>query len=65
MAKCPYCTEDVKIVVGEHVSISTSKDSLNGVSLSCGDCGKLLSVQIDPLRLKQDLISEILSILQQ
>ncbi len=50
MAKCPYCEEEVSFVLINEIEIRRTPD-LNGpqgVTYSCPNCQKILSVQYDP-----------------
>jgi len=61
MGKCPYCERLLNDVVIEEITargfLQTS--GWRAISYSCPHCHKIISVQIDPIALKNDLLNEI------
>lgn len=69
-AKCPYCGVHVNSVVMERIIVKPnfytgSGGEYGGVSYACSACRKVLSVSIDPIALKHDLLEEISEIAPQ
>ena len=63
--KCPKCAKTVSVVRIEDVSVNVGfQPSWNGISFCCQSCGSVLSVGIDPIALKADLVREIVAALQ-
>lgn len=59
--KCPKCGEVVSSVRIEDVDVSLSSQiTWRGVSYCCPSCNAVLSVQIDPVALKTDIINVIM-----
>lgn len=59
--KCPKCEKTVSTVNIEHVDINESfRKKWHGVSLVCSHCDAVLGVAIDPIAMKNDVVSEIL-----
>lgn len=63
MAKCPKCDASVTKVDLQNVSIKAKPNAWNGVAYCCSSCGCVLSVAIDPIAIKNDIVSEILEAL--
>ena len=57
--ECPKCGKTVSAVNGEHVNVKTSGKTLHGLSYYCQSCNAVLSVTIDPVALKTDIVDEI------
>jgi hypothetical protein len=61
MAECPKCGRTVRTVKGEAVSIDGGPGHRwNGLSYNCPHCSAILSVSIDPMSVKSDIVAEIL-----
>jgi hypothetical protein len=60
MALCPYCKAKITSVRAEDASVATVGMAWNGVSYSCPSCQSVLSVGIDQISLKADIVKEIL-----
>ena len=59
MARCPKCESPVSYVSIQPVSAKSSQASWYGITYSCPSCDSVLSVSIDPIALKNDIVSEI------
>ncbi len=59
-AKCPYCDGALPRVTGGHttVTIPGGKD-YNGIVYACPKCQKALSVQIDPLAVRTEIVAQV------
>lgn len=60
--KCPKCDKTITNVKIEDVKVGTvgSTNKLRGISYLCPSCNAVLSVQIDPVALKTDIINGVL-----
>ncbi len=59
--KCPKCEKLLTNVKVEHVDINEGfSPKWHGVSLVCPFCSTILSVAIDPVALKTDMVNEVL-----
>ncbi len=60
--KCPKCENTVLYVNAENVEIRTGAggETWNGISYKCPLCETILSVSIDPVALKTDILSDVL-----
>jgi hypothetical protein len=61
--KCPKCGNLVASVTLNEVSVNTIGMIWRGVTYSCQSCNSVLSVGIDPVSLKSDLVDEIAALL--
>ena len=62
LGKCPKCEQHISSVKIEHVDVKEGiigPASWHGVSYLCPSCNSVLSVQIDPIALKADIVSEL------
>ena len=60
MATCPKCDHSIQSLNYESINLTqTFKTSYAGVALCCPNCHAVLSVQFDPLALKNDLVQEL------
>jgi hypothetical protein len=58
--KCPKCDSAITKVVAGHVSVEVPMgDSWNGIAYACPSCRTVLSVQIDPIALKNDIVDDL------
>lgn len=57
--KCPYCEATVSEVKISTVSCKGPERTYHGISYSCGSCGKVLSVAIDPIAVKSDTVDMV------
>ena len=58
--KCPKCDTAVAKVNAEPVEIVFSRtDRYRGFSYACPNCYSVLSIEMNPLTLKDDILSEI------
>ena len=63
--KCPHCQNLITQVNVENIEIATGlATSYKGVSYSCPTCSSVLSVEIDPVALKADIVSDLLKALR-
>jgi len=62
--KCPKCDRVVDRVEVEQVGARTQGSNWSAVSLRCPSRDTVLSVQIDPLSLNDDLVEKIEEILK-
>jgi ribosomal protein S27AE len=59
---CPQCKKPVLAARVEAIQLySSDGESFNGVKYSCISCGSVLSVGIDFLAQKNDIVKEILA----
>lgn len=64
-AKCPKCDWTLSSIKMEPVDLSVSiSEKYKGVSYSCPSCHAVFAAEIDPLALKADLVSSLLSALR-
>jgi transcription elongation factor Elf1 len=57
--KCPKCEATVMQVSLAEISIPATEATWRGITYSCIACGTVLGVQMDPVSLKADTVSEI------
>ena len=59
--KCPKCEMLVSEVTAESVEIRSPRASVSfrGVSYACPFCHSILSVQLDPLALKAEIVADL------
>ena len=63
--KCPNCDKTLTNVNIEDVTISVGfTPTSKGVSYVCPDCHSILSVQIDPVALKAEIIDAVIASLK-
>jgi hypothetical protein len=61
--KCPGCGNVITSVSAEHVDVTRGFEAkFHGVSFVCPNfaCQRVLSVAVDPLALKNDIVKEVL-----
>jgi hypothetical protein len=59
--KCPTCTKTVTTVRIEDVHVAVGfENRWRGLTYVCQHCATVLSVGIDPIALKADIVNEIL-----
>jgi len=59
-AKCPKCDALITRVTAGHVPIEIPMgNSWNGIAYACPSCKSLLGVQIDPIAIKEDIVTEL------
>lgn len=61
MAKCPKCERAIFTARLSAISIPSGTTTWVGVAYSCPSCDVVLSVGIDPIALKTDIVDEVLS----
>ncbi len=60
VGKCPKCDSMVRNVKIEDVTVNVGfSPAWKGVSYLCSSCNAVLSVQIDPVALKTDIINGV------
>ena len=60
MAQCPYCNSNVSHFQLDHASASLSfQGGIDVIVFSCPSCQKIISAQIDPVSIKNEIISAI------
>lgn len=60
MCKCPKCGQFVSgVMATTMVADIIGGGSWNAVAYSCKSCASILSVQIDPIAVKTDIVNEI------
>jgi RNase P subunit RPR2 len=57
--KCPHCETILTTAKADKVEIQSGRARFLGVSFACPSCSSVLSVQVDPIALQADLISEL------
>jgi hypothetical protein len=58
--KCPKCETTITSVRIEDVDVQVGfEPAWRGISYCCPSCGSVLSVQIDPVALKTDIINGV------
>jgi hypothetical protein len=58
--RCPKCEAPISSVTIETISVKAKPQNWTGVSYLCPSCSCVLSVAIDPIALKNDIVTEIL-----
>lgn len=63
MALCPYCETPVGHVNIQDVTVGgfMAQNQWHGITYACPHCQKVLSVAIDPIAIKTDIVEEILA----
>ena len=57
---CPKCNKPISSVTARPITVNAEPpDSWKGVSYLCPSCGYVLSVAIDPVCLKADMVQEV------
>lgn len=56
---CPHCGNVIRRVVIAGVEGNANVATWNCISLNCPSCHKSLGVQIDPIAIKNDIVSEL------
>ena len=62
LQKCPYCKRNILSVELKDIDVKIAmKSAWRGVSYVCPhwDCNSILSVAIDPIALKSDIVNEL------
>ncbi len=61
MALCPHCEKPIGHVNIQEVTVGGfMTDQWRGITYACPHCQKVLSVAIDPIAIKTDIVEEIL-----
>jgi hypothetical protein len=63
MAICPSCKNSFSYVNLTPVNVKAKGASWHGVAYCCPSCDCALSVAVDPVAIKSDIVSEILDAL--
>ena len=69
-AQCPYCKKPIKSAVIEPIPLTVDPAyqkplELNGVSYSCPSCHSVLSVNADPIYLRDMIVQALAAELRQ
>ncbi len=56
MASCSGCKNPLSCVRGEHITVQTATKNWNGIAYVCPSCDAVISVEIDPIALKSDIV---------
>jgi uncharacterized protein with PIN domain len=56
---CPKCNAELSAVHAEPITINAAKSSWHGVAYVCPACDVILSVGVDPMSLRNDLLDEL------
>jgi hypothetical protein len=64
MGTCPRCSNAVTFVRMEDVRVHSVGERWNGVMYVCSSCDCVLSVAIDPIALKGDVVHELVEALR-
>jgi hypothetical protein len=56
---CPHCENIVGTVNIKDVNVVSGINQWRGIAYMCNHCRKILSVAIDPISLKSDIVDEI------
>jgi hypothetical protein len=59
IGKCPKCDATIFRVTVESVEVQGAGTSYRGVSYVCPSCDCVLSIQLDPLAVKADLLKAL------
>jgi transcription elongation factor Elf1 len=60
MSNCPKCGNSFKAVKISDITIGTgNQGKWKGVSYDCPSCGASLGVELDPIAVKNDIVSEV------
>ena len=57
---CPKCEAVLGSVHAEPIGINAKSSSWHGVAYVCPSCDSILSVGVDPMALRNDLLDELL-----
>ncbi len=58
--ECPKCEATLNAVHAKAITVTSRTGSWRGISYVCPSCGSILSVGLDPLALKNDVLKELL-----
>jgi hypothetical protein len=60
--KCPKCETQLAQTVVEHITVGNQAfGPLHyGAAILCGKCKTVLGISIDPVRMKEEIITEVL-----
>lgn len=62
--QCPKCEKQVTRVKCEGITVDVSGGGWKGISYSCPWCHAILSVAIDPIAIKADIVKDLLKALK-
>lgn len=57
--KCPKCDQMITFVRLDSIDVKASQKNWLGVAYECPLCSAILSVAIDPIAIKTDLVNEV------
>jgi len=60
MSKCPKCEQSLTEIRVEEVTLNAGRKVWNGVTYFCPHCYTVLSVELDPIALKADIVKQVL-----
>ncbi|WHP05800.1 hypothetical protein QLH32_17635 [Acinetobacter corruptisaponis] len=58
--KCPSCDRLVTHVNAQEINVNAPAGNFYGISYLCPYCSVILSTGLDPLRVKNDIVNELL-----
>jgi hypothetical protein len=62
MAKCPHCKAQItRVVLSEVTAAYPFGKSWKAIAYDCPDCEATMSVQIDPIAVKADVVDDVVS----
>jgi phage FluMu protein Com len=62
--KCPYCERDINRLVFKPLDGSALGGPIYAcIAIGCPNCNKVLSAQIDPVRIQTDTVDEVKELL--
>lgn len=63
MGICPHCPEPVVNVDAEPITITFGLKTWRGLSFSCPHCHAVLTVEVDPASIRNDLVQALVEAL--
>ena len=61
--RCPKCEAPISSVTIETISVKAKPQNWTGVSYLCPSCSWVLSVAIDPIAIRTDIVEQIVNAL--
>ncbi len=60
LGKCPGCGNVLSSVVGGHVTINIAANpQRHGLAYSCPNCQVILSVEMDPIAIRTEIVAQV------
>jgi RNase P subunit RPR2 len=56
---CPRCNKAITSVNAEEITVETAAQRAPGLAHTCPECDAILSVQLDPMPLNDELVRDI------